>query len=96
MKTRDFVIILLYNLSALAICAALAMTFNHWWIILFSILFMSFPTVIGRHYRICDRCGKRSEAAETSEEAIRLAEKAGWVHYDAGNIDYCPECRKTK
>ena len=94
MKTKDFIVIMLYNLVVLVICSALAVLFNHWWIFLFSILFMSFPKFLHRHYRICDHCGKRSEAAETSEEALRLAVKAGWAHYDDGNRDYCPECRK--
>ena len=92
MKTKELIFTLLYNICVLVICATLAVVFNHWWIIFFSVLFMCFPKFILRHYRICDSCGRRSEYAETREEALKLAEKAGWKHYDTGNIDYCPEC----
>lgn len=94
MKTKDFIIILLYNISMVAIFAALAMTFNHWWIVLFSILFLSFPSTIHRHYRICDDCGAYSDPANSVEEAITKAKASGWIHYHVTNTDYCPTCAK--
>lgn len=94
MKTKEFIVILLYNISIVAIFAALAMTFNHWWIVLFSILFMSFPTTLLIPRRKCDGCGKYSEYASSTEEAIAKAKAAGWLHIPEGDLDYCPECRK--
>lgn len=94
MKTKEFIMILLYDILIVAIFAALAVTFNHWWIVLFGILFMSFPTTIRRHYRLCDQCGARSEPADSPEAAITKAKAAGWIHYDGANTDYCPKCAK--
>jgi hypothetical protein len=95
MKFKDYTSILIYNILALVVWAALAYLFGHWWIALFSILFLCFPKTIKKHYRICDKCGKRSAPADTAEEAIRLAENAGWFHFATMNQDYCPDCRNT-
>lgn len=80
--------------SVCIIClVALAIVFNKWWIALFSMLFLcSLQTEI-EHYRICDKCGKHSEYADSYNEALDKAKKAGWVHYVEGNKDYCPECK---
>lgn len=96
MKTKEFIMILLYDILIVAIFAALAVAFNHWWIVLFGILFMSFPTTIRRHYRLCDQCGARSEPADSTEAAIIKAKAAGWLHYDGTNTDYCPKCAKQR
>lgn len=93
MKFKEYVVIFIYNIIVVATWAGLAVFFNSWWVALFGILFISIPNVAYRHYRICDRCGAKSDPAYTAEEAIRVAEKAGWVHYDEGNRDYCPSCK---
>ena len=78
--------------SICVICwTALAIASDTWWIALFGLLFMT-SIQFTRHYKICDKCGKHSEYAETREKAIEKALKAGWVHYEDGNKDYCPEC----
>lgn len=63
----------------------------------FSLLFLcSLQTeTVKKHYRICDKCGKHSEYADSYNEALDKAKKAGWAHYVEDNKDYCPEC-KTK
>lgn len=93
MKFKDFTTILIYNFLALAVWAALAYVFGHWWIALFSILFLCFPKTVKNYYRVCDKCGKQSEAADSAEDAIALADSAGWLHLAATNQDYCPDCR---
>lgn len=93
MKFKDVFIVFVYNIIVAAIWAWLAVFFNAWWIALFGILFISIPSTIHRHYRVCDGCGAKSAPADSAEEAIRVAEKAGWVHYDEGNRDYCPYCK---
>lgn len=96
MRFKSYAAIFVYNLLALAIWAALAFIFNHWWIALFGILFMCFPSTVKRHYRICDKCGAKSAGADTAEEAIQLAQKAGWTHFATLNQDFCPNCRPVK
>ena len=91
MNNKSIIAIILYDICALGVFLTLSILFNHWWIIFFSLLFITFPTTIQRHYRVCDSCGKKSEPMETREEAIERAIKDGWAHYD-NNTDYCPEC----
>lgn len=82
--------------SVCVICwTTLAIVFNKWWICLFSMLFLCFlqTETVKKHYRICDKCGKHSEYADSYNEALDKAKKAGWVHYVDGNKDYCPECK---
>ena len=82
--------------SVCVICwTTLAIVFNKWWICLFAMFFFcSLQTQTGRgYYRICDRCGKHSEYADSYNEALDKAKKAGWVHYVEDNKDYCPECK---
>lgn len=81
--------------SICIICwTALAIIFNKWWIALFAVLFMSsVQTSIGK-CRVCDKCGKHSPYADSYNEALDKAKKAGWVHLVDGNRDYCPDCQK--
>ncbi len=81
--------------SICVICwAALAVIFNKWWIALFALLFLTSYETVHRHFRECDGCGKRSESANSHNEALDKAKAAGWLHVVDGNKDYCPECRK--
>lgn len=95
MNYKDVIIVSFCNVIKVAIFAVLAFIFNRWWIVLFSLLFMSSLVTSPRHYRICDNCGKHSEGAESVTEAVKKAERAGWLHIEDGNKDYCPECRNT-
>jgi hypothetical protein len=82
--------------SVCVICwTTLAIVFNKWWICLFSMLFLcSLQThTVKKYYRICDKCGKHSEYADSYDAALDKAKKAGWIHYVDGNKDYCPECK---
>ena len=82
--------------SVCVICwTTLAIVFNKWWICLFSMLFLcSLQTNTVKEYcRICDKCGKHSEYADSYDAALDKAKKAGWIHYVDGNKDYCPECK---
>lgn len=79
--------------SICVICwVVLAIVFNKWWVALFSLLFLS-SLQTKKYYRLCDKCGKHSEYADSYNEALDKAKKAGWIHYVEGNKDYCPECR---
>lgn len=79
--------------SICTICwVVLAIVFNKWWIALFSLLFLS-SLQTKKYYRLCDKCGKHSEYADSYNEALDKAKKAGWIHYVEGNKDYCPECK---
>ena len=79
--------------SICVICwTALAIVFDKWWIALFALLFMT-STQATRYFRRCDRCGKHGEYADTPERALEKALKAGWVHCEDGNKDYCPDCQ---
>lgn len=72
----------------------LAVIFDEWWIALFSAFFISdLKYHIARHYRVCDKCGRHSEYAESSEEALKKAKESGWIHYDGMDKDYCPDCQ---
>lgn len=82
--------------SICVICwAILAIVFNKWWIALFALLFMSSLETkpVRFYYRTCDKCGKHSDYADTYNKALEKAIEAGWVHYEAGNKDYCPDCK---
>lgn len=80
--------------SICTICwVTLAIVFHKWWIALFSILFWSYLKTGPAYYRICDTCGKQSEYAESYNEALYKARRAGWIHYAEENKDYCPECK---
>ena len=80
--------------SVSVICwVALAVIFNKWWIALFGLLFMSDFKMKHKNYRICDKCGKHSPYEDSYDKAIKRAEAVGWIHYDDGNRDYCPDCQ---
>ena len=91
MKTNTMC--LFYNIAVLTGWVALAIVFNHWWIALFSLLFVSFPKVVHAYHRICDGCGARSPYADTEKHALKLAKDAGWKHIEFNNTDYCPCCQ---
>ena len=86
--------VMLKNITVILIWIALAIYFDKWWISLFALLFMSYVEVKHRSYRVCDGCGKHSPYANSYNDALDKAKKAGWVHYVDGNRDYCPECEK--
>ena len=96
MKSKSLIVILAYDLLVLAVFAALAYFFSHWWIVLFGILFMCFPKTIPMHCRVCDNCGARSTSAETKELALERALKAGWYHNHSTDTDLCPKCKHDK
>lgn len=81
------------NSIALIAWVVLAIVFNKWWIALFAALFMSSLETKYKNYRICDKCGKHSPYADSYNEALDKAKKAGWVHHLEGNKDYCPDCQ---
>ena len=82
------------NCAAIFAWATLAVVFNEWWIALFALLFMSsLHQTPRKYYRICDKCGRRSDYADTPEEALEKAKKSGWIHYSGMNTDYCPDCK---
>lgn len=83
---------LIYNILNLAIFGALALVFEKWWIILFALLFVLVPTRKVMHKRTCDICGKSTKSCDTPEEAIKEAERCGWIHIDKTDSDFCPEC----
>ena len=94
MKIKEYLLCCIYNLTMVGIFTFLSVTFNHWWIVLFSVLFFTFPKFIHRFYRVCDKCGKHSEYAATYDEAIHKAVSSGWEHNSSNNTDYCPICKK--
>lgn len=81
------------NIIAMSCCIVLAVVFDRWWISLFALLFFTLPKTIKHYYRTCDGCGKTSRWADSHETAILKAESDGWVHFEDGNRDYCPECK---
>ena len=93
MKIKEYLLCCFYNLIIVGVFTYLSVIFNHWWIVLFSALFFTFPKIIHRFYRVCDRCGKHSEPAATYNEAIDKAVNSGWEHYSKEGLDYCPECK---
>ena len=83
------------NIINIICWTALAIIFNRWWIALFAILFISGLKTHHKSYRVCDSCGKHSPYADSYDEALDQAKKAGWLHVVNGNKDYCPECRRN-
>lgn len=82
--------------SICVICwTALAVIFNKWWIALFAALFMNGleTETVKKYYRVCDKCGKHSEYADSYNNALDRAKEDGWLHVVDGNKDYCPDCR---
>lgn len=85
---------LIYNIFNLGCFTTLAIVFDKWWIIFFALLFVLVPTRKVMHKRTCDICGKSTESYDTTEEAIKQAEKYGWIHVEENDRDFCPECIK--
>ena len=93
MISKGFLAVAFYNVIVLLVFLALAIVFKHWWIILFSVFFMSsLSTNVHKYYRICDSCGTYSAPMDTYDKALDRAIKDGWTHYDEDNLDYCPKC----
>lgn len=96
MKNNIWWTVAIQNAVNVICFTALAIAFNKWWIVLFSILFVSYVQTetnrIHKYFRTCDKCGKRSEYADSYNEALDKAKEAGWMHVVDGNKDYCPEC----
>ena len=94
MTNKSIAAIMLYNMCVLGAFLWLANMTQQWWVILFSLLFLCIPKEeFHRYYRICDKCGRESRRKETYAKALDQAAKDGWVHYDEGNLDYCPTCK---
>ncbi len=91
------IFVLLKNILCMILWVVLAIYFNRWWIALFSILTMTSVNYKFATYRICDKCGKHSPHvfSDSQEDAINEAIKAGWVHQDKGNLDFCPDCKEA-
>ena len=89
------VVVAIQNIIMIICWTVLAIFFNKWWIALFAVLFLTSVEAKLGHRKICDKCGKKSEYAESSTEATRKAEATGWLCIEATNEDYCPECRKN-
>lgn len=81
-----------YNIVVLLVFLALAILFEHWWIIFFGLLFSVSYRDTTKYCRTCDSCGARSTSMDTREEALYEAIKDGWIHDEATNTDYCPKC----
>lgn len=83
------------NIVVLICFTVLAVVFHKWWIILFALLFLSSVQTEQKFFRKCDGCGKRSPSANNYNEALDVAQKAGWKHITEGNKDYCPDCKNN-
>lgn len=61
----------------------------------FAALFMNGleTETVKKYYRVCDKCGKHSEYADSYNDALDKAKANGWLHVVDGNKDYCPDCR---
>lgn len=83
------------NIACMICWTVLAIVFEKWGIALLGLLFMSgLKTQPGKYYyRICDKCGKHSEYAETYDKAIEKANENGWIYDKDKNKDYCPDCQ---
>ena len=86
------------NIVCVICFVVLAIVFNKWWIVFFSLLFMTSLKHRPQrfYYRICDKCGKHSEYADTVDEAIEKAKSNGWLHDKDNDKDYCPDCQQIK
>ena len=88
-------ICMIENVVALICWTIIAIIFDTWWLVFFSILFMS--SVKKKHYRICDKCGKYSPLADSPDAAIIKAQNCGWIRRkNAAGTDwenFCPDCK---
>ena len=94
MNNRMWYAVLAKNAVCVICWTILAIYFNKWWIALFAAFFLSGVQTAYKRYRICDGCGKHSPYADSYNEALDMAKKAGWIHFVDSNRDYCPECQR--
>lgn len=76
--------------SVVLLCfTSLAIHFDKWWIILFSVICLSSLKTESGTRRVCDGCGR---VIDLDGEARR----AGWLRRKSGDSweDYCPECQR--
>lgn len=81
--------------SIVVICfTALAVHFNHWWIVLFSALFTSSLKTKLIASRFCDGCGKVIYAEDMDID--RAMVRNGWIRRKCHGEwkDFCPMCQK--
>ena len=95
MKKNIYLACAIQNAACIICCTILAIIFQKWWMVFFSILFFSYvkePTTT--YFRVCDKCGKHSPEADTYNNALEKAKDFGWTHIknDDKWEDYCPEC----
>lgn len=89
---------ILQNTVSIIAFTVLAIVFNRWWIIFFSILFLNYIKTDKKYYRICDGCGKHSPGRESYNAALDAAKDAGWNHVFGRDedgireLDFCPSC----
>lgn len=85
-------VFLVKNVISIICFTILAIHFDKWWIVLFTLLLSC--GIKTRTYMICDGCGKHTPYASTHGEAIEKASKIGWIRYKNGDKweDYCPDC----
>lgn len=81
------------NIVSIITWAALAVTFNKWWIALFAILFL---TTIRSSHIYCDGCGENGPTADSVGKARAKAHGEGWISEirEGKTLDYCPKCVK--
>lgn len=95
MNSKSIWAVQIKNAIIVALFVVLAIHFEHWWISLFSALFLTGIQTKPQFYYICDTCGSKSPVAVTQDEAERLRKKAGWVRKVGKNgwEDICPDCQ---
>lgn len=83
---KDVLYVSIYNIINIICWTIIAILFDKWWILLFSIL--TYASLKHRAYRkVCDNCGKKGPPAESSADAESKAKAAGWIKYD--DKDFC-------
>lgn len=95
MKKNIYLACAIQNAACIFCCTILAVIFQKWWIVFFSILFFSYvKEPATAYFRVCDKCGKHSPEADTYNNALEKAKDFGWTHIKNGDKweDYCPEC----
>lgn len=95
------------DLVAIAFFCYLAVLFNHWWIVLFSIIFQSVPKVFSFQKSktntlhselvdaiVCDRCGEVLLVENMEDVVTKELPQHGWrrVKIDEKWITLCKRC----
>lgn len=88
------------NSVCISCWTGLAIIFNHWWIALFALLFMSTLETKANsnpYHFICDCCGRYSPEGNSRDEAEQRRIESGWIRrkIDDKWEDVCPECQKN-